>query len=172
MPNIKNLLEKRICYKSLTNPSCVDLIVTNRSRSFQSSCTSKLGSLTSRKFGTFAKPKPRVLNYCNYKFFNSALFRDQVLNKLRNSNLQISDKDLKRFKETFLSIVNTIAPLKSRFRQANQAPFINNGIQRVRSNLRKRFLKRRSESDTKAYNKQKNKCVSLPRKPKKHTGRF
>ena len=37
----------------------------------------------------------------------------------------------------------------------------------VRSKLRKKFLKSRSENDKKAYNKQKNKCVSLLRKTKK-----
>ena len=37
----------------------------------------------------------------------------------------------------------------------------------VRSKLRKKFLKRWSESDKKAYNKQRNKCVSLLRKTKK-----
>ena len=37
----------------------------------------------------------------------------------------------------------------------------------VRSKLRKKFLKSRSESDIKAYNKQGNKCVSLLRKTKK-----
>ena len=99
---------------------------------------------------SFAKQKSRVLIYCNYKFFNNTLFRDQVLNKLRNSNLQISDKDLKHFKETCLSVVNTIAPLKRRFIRVNQAPFTNKEIERavmVRSKLRKKFLKSRSKSD-------------------------
>ena len=115
---------------------------------------------------SFAKQKPRVLNCRHYKFFINTLFIDQVLNKLRNSNLQISDKGLKHFKETCLSVVNTIAPLKSRFIRANQAPFVNKEIQRgfmVRSKLRKKLLQSRSESD----NKQRNKCVSLLRKTKK-----
>ena len=119
---------------------------------------------------SFAKQKPRVLNYRNYKFFNNTLFRDQVLNKLRNLDLQISDKGLNHFKETCLAVVNTIAPLKSRFIRANQAPFINKEIQQfvmVRSKLRKKILKIRSESDKKASNKQRNKCVSLLRKTKK-----
>ena len=159
-----------------TNPSCVDLILTNRPRSFQNSCTFETGlsdflkmTLTVLK-SSFAKQKPRILNYRNYKFFNNTLFRDQVSNKLMNSKLEISDKDLKHFKENCLSVVNTIAPLKSRFIRANQAPFINKEIQRgvmVRSKLRKKFLKSRSESDKKAYNKQRNKCVSLLRKTKK-----
>ena len=95
---------------------------------------------------------------------------DQVLNKLRKSNLQISDKDLKHFKETCLSGENTTAPLKSRFIRANQAPFKNKEIQRVvmvRSKLGKKILKSRSKSDKKAYNKQRNKYVSLLKKTKK-----
>ena len=84
--------------------------------------------------------------------------------------MQISDKSLKHFKETSLSVVNTIAPLKSNFIQANQVPFINEEIQQgviMRSKLRKKFLKSRSESYKKAHNKQINKCVSLLRKTKK-----
>ena len=111
-----------------TNPLCADLITTNKLRSFQNSCRFETGHSDYHKMtltvlkSSFAKQKPRLLNYRNYKFFNNTLFRDQVLNKLRNSNLQISDKDLKHFKETCLSVVNTIAALKSRF---IQAPFIN-----------------------------------------------
>ena len=53
----------------------------------------------------------------------------------------------------------------TRFIQPNQAPFINKEIQpgvMVRSKLRKK-----SESDKKACNKQRNKCFSLLRKTKK-----
>ena len=68
--------------------------------------------------------------------------------------MQISNKGLKHSKETYLPVVNTIAPLKSRFIRANQAPFMNKEIQRgvmVRSKLRKKFLKSRSESDKKKH---------------------
>ena len=98
--NFENLLDKPTCYKNLTNPSCVDFILTNRPRSFQNSCTFESGlsdfpkmTLTVLK-SSFAIQKPRILNYRNYKFFNFTLFRDQVLNKLINSNVQISDKGL------------------------------------------------------------------------------
>ena len=49
-----------------------------------------------------AKQKLRVLNYHKYKFFNNTLFGDQVLNELRNANVQINDKGLQHFKETCL----------------------------------------------------------------------
>ena len=64
----------------------------------------------------------------------------------------MSDKGVKRFKDTCLSVVNTIAPLKSTSIWANQAPFINKEIQLgvlIRSKLRKKSLKSRSESDKK-----------------------
>ena len=126
--NLKNLLSKPTCYKNPTNPSCVDLILTNKPRSFQNSCTFQTGLSDFYKMtlivlkSSFAKQKPRILNYRNYKFFNNTLFRDQVLNKLINSNLQKSDKGLKHFKETCLSVVNTIALLKSRFIQHIRQP--------------------------------------------------
>ena len=163
--NFKNLLDKPTYWKNPTNPSCVDLIITNKLRSFQNSCTLETAlpdfhkmTLTVLK-SSFAKQKPRVLNYRNFKFFSNNFFRDEILNKLRNSNFQISDKDLKHFKETCLLVVNKIAPLKSRFIRANLPPFINKEIQwavMVRSKTRKKFLKSRSKSDKKTYNKQRN----------------
>ena len=128
----KNLLEKQTCYKNHTNPSCVYLIIKNKPKSFQNSFTFETGLSNFHKKAvtvlkpSFVKQKPRVLNYRNYKFFNNTLFKDQVLDKLRNSNFQISDKDLKHFRETCLSVLNTMSPLKSRFIRAIQAPFINN----------------------------------------------
>ena len=83
--------------------------------------------------------------------------------------MQISNKDLKHSKEACLSVVNTIAPVKSRFIPKYQGPFINKETQRavtVRSKLRKKFLKRRSKSYKKACNKQRNKPLSLLRKTK------
>ena len=100
----------------------------------------------------FCKTETKNTKLPQLILFNNTLFRDQVLNKLINSKLKISNKDLKHFKETCLSVVNTIAPLKSRFIRANQAPFINKEIQRgvmVRSKLRKKFLKSRSKSGKK-----------------------
>ena len=41
--NFKNFLYKSTCYKSPTNPLCVDLIITNKLKSFQNSCTLETG---------------------------------------------------------------------------------------------------------------------------------
>ena len=118
---------------------------------------------------SFAKPKPKVINYCN------TLFRDQVLNKLRDSNLEINDKDLKNFKETCLSVINTIVLLKSRFIRANQAPFRNKEIQRgviVRSKLRKNSLKVDPKMTKKHTSNKEINALVYCGKPRSHTIRI
>ena len=131
----------------------------DKPRSFQNSCTFKprlsyFQKMTLTVLESYSATQKRsVLNYHNYKFFNKTLFRDQVLNKLRSANGQISDKDLRHFKETCPSLLNTIAPLKSRSIRANQALIVNKEIQRalmIRSKLRKKFIKSRPVSDKKA----------------------
>ena len=113
----KMLLDKPKCCKIPTNQSCVNLFITNKPRSFWGSCTFEIQLSDFHKMtlielkSTFAKQKPRVLNCHDYKFFNNTIFKDQLLNKLRNLNLEISNKDLKHFKETRLSVLNTIAPI-------------------------------------------------------------
>ena len=75
--NFKNLLDKPTCYKNPNNPSFVNLIIANKPRSFQNSCTFETGPSDSYKMtltvlkSSFAKQKLRVLNYRNYKFFNN-----------------------------------------------------------------------------------------------------
>ena len=172
--NFKDLLDKPACYNNPTNPSCVDVILTSRPRSFQNSFTfeTKLSDFYKMMLtvpnSSFAKQKPKVKNYCNYKFFNNTLFRDQVFNKLRYSNLQINDKGLKNFKETCLTVINTIALLKSKSSKSGTLHKQRNSTGcYAQVKTKKKILKSRSENDKKAYNKQRNKCISLLWKTKK-----
>ena len=41
--NIKNLVKEKTCYKSMENPSCIDLFLTNSSQSFQNTTTVATG---------------------------------------------------------------------------------------------------------------------------------
>lgn len=87
-------------YKNPSSSLRINLIATHKPRSFQNSCQFETilsnfhkSNLTELK-SPFTKQKPRVFNYHNFKFFNDTPFRDQVLSKLSNSNLRISDKNL------------------------------------------------------------------------------
>ena len=41
--NLKSLVKQRTCYKKPDNPTCIDLLSTNASRSFQSICVLETG---------------------------------------------------------------------------------------------------------------------------------
>ena len=41
--NLKSLVKKPTCFKNLDNPSCIDLILTNRIKSFQNTCVLETG---------------------------------------------------------------------------------------------------------------------------------
>ena len=63
-----------------------------------------------------------------------------------------------------MSIFNEHKPLKKQYVCANQAPSMNKKLSKeimTRSCLRNKFLKTKADLNRKAYNKQKNYCVSL-----------
>ena len=69
-----------------------------------------------------------------------------------------------------MNIFNEHAPLKKRYVRANQAPFMNEKLSKeivTRSCLNNKFLKTKTDANRKAYNKQRNYCVSLIRRERK-----
>ena len=71
--NFTNLVEQPRCYKSQENPSCIDLILTNRQNSFQDTRGIETGlpdyhKMTSTVLKTyFKKQHPKVISYRDYK---------------------------------------------------------------------------------------------------------
>ena len=49
MYNLKNLLSQKTCFKNPENPSCIDLILTKYSRSFQNNGVFETGLSVSHK---------------------------------------------------------------------------------------------------------------------------
>ena len=89
--DLKNLVREKTCFKSLLNPSCVDLFLTNSYRSFQSTKAISTGISVCHKMiitvlkTTFKKGKPKEFIYRSYKRFDKAYF----------------SKDLKDLKEIY-----------------------------------------------------------------------
>ena len=67
--NLINLVRDNRCFKSLKNPSCIDLFLTNCHKSFQNTNAISAGMLDHHKMivtvmkTTFVKAKPRVITY-------------------------------------------------------------------------------------------------------------
>ena len=114
----------------------------------------------------FQKREAKVINYRDYRNFSNEEFRQQVLKDILKAT---QNGDIVSY-ESFLSIcqqaLESRAPKKQKYVRSNHSPFINKTIM-DRSRLRKKSLKTRSNEDKKAYNTQRNYCLTLVRKAKK-----
>ena len=78
--DLKNLVKENTCFKSFKNPTCVDLFLTNCSRSFQHTNVISTGISDCHKMiitvlkTTFNKAKPKEITYRCYKDFNNDVF--------------------------------------------------------------------------------------------------
>ena len=68
-----------------TDPTCIDLTLTNWPRSFQNSCVIKTGLSDFHKLvvtvmkTTYKKLQPKIIAYRSYKYFNNDRFREALL---------------------------------------------------------------------------------------------
>ena len=81
-----------------------------------------------------------------------------------------TNNGLEKFLVVCVKPLDRFAPYKKKYLRGNNMPFMNKSLSRVfmrRSQLRNKYLKKRSETNRLAYAKQRNYCVSLLRKTKK-----
>ena len=167
----KNLVNKPTCYKSLVNPRCIDLFITNNPRSFQNTDVLNIGcsdfhKLTITVLKTkFQKLKPKEVTYRNYKNFDQELFKNELSNTIGQSN-----KTYAEFEDVFLTILEKHAPLKTKIIRGNHAPYMNKALRKAimrRTQLQNRYFKSTKSEDFAAFKKQRNFVSRLYKKQKK-----
>ena len=163
---LKNLIRQPTCYKNPSNPVCVDLILTNVPRSFQSACVVETG-LFDFHLMTFT-----VMKKCfkKYQTFSNEKYTETLINNLSKENFINNDDGFQRFCHISLDALNKHAPRKNKHARGNQMPFFNKELSRaiiMRTKLRNIFLQNRSEDNRIRCIKQRNFCVYLLRKTKK-----
>ena len=95
--NLKILIKEPTSFKSVDNPSCIDLILTNHRKCFQNSGVYETGisdfhKLTFTFLKTyFQKGKLRIIKYRDYKHFDNNEFRDELIKELSSNNMQFDD---------------------------------------------------------------------------------
>ena len=161
---MENLINNFTCYKNPNKPTCIDLMLTNKPRSFKNSSVLETGLSDFHKMtltvmrAHFVKQTPKVVYYRDYKKFSNELFRNDIL------QAQTLTETKENVQTNIVNIFNEHAPLKKRYVRANQAPFMNKKLSKeimTRSRLRNKFLKTKTDANRKAYNQQLNYCVSL-----------
>ena len=172
--HLKNLVNVPTCYKNPVKPSCIDLFLTNCSRSFQDTQVIETGLSDFHKMNItvlkmfFSKQKHETVFFRNYKKFDNSACREALNRELLKYDLNNIEYDT--FQEIIVSLLNVYAPLKKKYLRANHASFVTKELQKaimLRTRLRNIYLKQRTETIKVAYNRQRNKCVSILKKSKK-----
>ena len=174
--NLASLIKQPTCYKNPNNPTCIDLILSNTPRSFQSTCVIETG-LSDFHLMTLAVMKKsirkfhaRLINYRSYKNFSNEAFRECLLENFQKEIFENNHEGLRRFCDINLQVLNQHAPQKITYVRSNQMPFITKQLSKEitkRSRLHNNFLRNRTEENKILYNRQRNYCVSLFRKSKR-----
>ena len=171
--NLNNLVTEPTCFKNPLNPSSIDVMLTNRIRSFQNTIVFETGLSDHHKMtitvlkAYVPKQAPMLIKYRNYRKFNSEFFRQD----LQTAFCNIGDESYVTFESTFKDILNKHAPIKSKIVRANNAPFMNKTLSKAimtRSRLKRKFHKNPNNMNKNRYNQHRNYCVNLARRVKKN----
>ena len=159
--NAKNLVKQNTCFKSIENPSCIDLFITNFSRCFQNTTTISTGLSDFHKMivtimkTTIPKNKPKIIQYRDYKKIVENNFRIELKDKLQNQEIN----NYAKFEEIFLEVLNKHAPPKKKVVRANHKPFMTKQLRKAimkRSELENKYYRDKSVVSSRAYKRQKN----------------
>jgi exonuclease III len=141
--NAKNLVKEKTCFKSMTNPSCIDLFITNSPNSFQHTSTVPVGLSDFHKMAvtvlktTFPKAPPKVITYRDYKNFILEDFRKELRAKIRET----TDLNYNLFETNFLDVLERHAPTKKKTVRQNNKPYMT-------KTLRKAIMRRKQKNYT------------------------
>lgn len=149
--NMVNLVKDPTCFM-VSPPSQIDVILTNRPRSFQYTCTitdaisdhHAMIVTTMKSHITFHTS--RSMKRRSYKSFNKQMFIDDVKASDPNSCEAVSDvkASWKLFSDKLKTIIDHHAPIKEYRVRTNQPPFINKHLKQAIW-LRKRLYKKISQ---------------------------
>ena len=172
---LHSLIKQPTCYKNPKNPSCIDLILTNKAKSFQRACIMEIGLSDFHRMTIsvlkmhFCKLPPKVLRNKDFKNFENERFMDSLQSAFNNQNGDyVKNPDL--FVNISHEVLNEYAPRKKKYIHGNNKPLMTKVLSKAimqRARLRSKFLKNPTNQNSLSYTKRRNFCSSLLRKEKK-----
>ena len=127
--DLKCLIKEPTYYKNPDNPSCIDIILTNNPKCFQSSCVVETGLSDFHRMKvtvlktTFKKFEPEMIRYSDYKNFQNDQYRDKLTPKLSNIVSKKNNIRLNEFLSICIHTLDRYAPCKQRYTRGNHLPF-------------------------------------------------
>ena len=133
--NFKNLVKKPTCFKNVNNPSTIDLILTNKNKSFYHTDVLETGLSDSHKLvftilkSSHIKLKRKVITYRCFKSFDVEAFRNNLLNSLHA--IPTGDITYPIFEGIYLNILDIHAPFKQEYVGGNDQPFMTKSLRKA-----------------------------------------
>ena len=170
--NLTPLIKEPTCYQS-QNPNCIDHILTNKKNLFKLSKTFETGLSDHHKListlmkSGIVKGPPKKKVYRSYKNFNAVHFESDLKPKIEILEGSTYDE----FEKEFINVLDKHAPIKTKMLRFNNSSFVSKELRKEimkRSNLRNKFNENRTHENWCKFKLQRNFCVNLYRKTKKH----
>ena len=123
---LKNLIKGKTCFAGVQGTS-IDIILTNKLRSFQNTISTETGlsdhhlMITTFLKSHLVRLKPKKIIYRNYKTFNETNFLTDVKNANFVCDTDNPNLNYENLVQVFNSIVNKHAPLKQKTLRGNEA---------------------------------------------------
>ena len=116
--HLTDIIKQPSCFKNPSNPSCIDLFLTNNANCFQKSSVFETGLSNFHKLIVtvmkwhILKQQAKIIKYRNYKGFNETKFRSELTDIL---DLNIHEnRNIDFFKNILLKVLNKHAPIKTK----------------------------------------------------------
>ena len=147
--SLNSFIKQPTCFKNPKNPSCIDLILTKKPRSFQSTCVIETGLSDFHRMTVsflkthFRKLPPKVVTYRRFKKFENERFMDSLKLTLNSKDVDYT-KNPQLFFEFCRNELEHHAPRKKKYIFGNNKPFMTKALSKSimkRTRLRSTFLK-------------------------------
>ena len=112
--SLVSIVNKLTCFKNPKNPSCIDLMLTNKQEKFLKAKTIETGLSDFHKMvlsvfkTSFEKQKPKIVTYRDYKRFDNEKFRESLITYLSTGKNISYDA----FENLVLQTLDKMAPIK------------------------------------------------------------
>ena len=172
--DMTNLVKEPTCFKSLNNPSLIDVILATQHKRFHKYIAFDTGLSDYHKMICICtkihapKRVPRKIKYRSFKNFSNAKYCEEVSKIPFHAFECLEDPDdvAWAYEIALLDVIDTHAPIKQRTLKKESAPFMNSKLRKVihrRNQLKNRFWKHKTKSNWEAYRVMRNKANAINR---------
>jgi hypothetical protein len=173
--SLKNIIKEPTCFKSLLNPSLIDVVLTNTPKRVLSHLNVDVDISDHHNLVCVAtrlhapRNEPRWITYRSYRKMNEGAFiNDLASAPLHVSNIFDDPSDQVWFYNTVLNeVIEQHAPLKKKKLKCPPLPYMNSELRKainVKAMLKRKYLKMKSNGAWNRYKAQRNLVTNLKRK--------